>query len=221
MYSFGKVYLARPISASIHDLGSGTGSGTGSTSYNTMSNKSAATTPGSSGSFLGKPSQTGAPGTSAGALTVASHMQGNEVFAIKVLKKAEVDRRNQIQHTKTERNILALVKHRYILPLRCAFQTPEKLYLVTDYCNGGELFYHLKRMRRFTENMMRFYAVEISDAIVYLHKMGVIYRDLKPENILLDRYGHVKLIDFGLSKVSAVVDGWVYVCRGMYVYMYV
>ena len=105
-------------------------------------------------------------------LSVSNHLRGSEVFAVKVLKKMEVEKRNQVQHTKTERNILSIVSHRYILPLRCSFQTPERLYIVTDYCPGGELFYHLKRMRRFTENMMRFYAVEIIDALGYLHQMG-------------------------------------------------
>lgn len=125
------------------------------------------------------------------------------VYAIKVLRKSEVERRQQVQHTKNERQILAEVDHIYILPLRCAFQTQDKLFMVTDYCPGGELFFHLKRMRRFTESMMRFYAAEVAEAIYYLHHKGILYRDLKPENILLDSEGHVKLIDFGLSKMNA------------------
>ena len=69
----------------------------------------------------------------------------------KVLRKSEVVRRHQVEHTLTERSILATVKHRNILALRFAFQTEQKLYMVLDYCPGGELFFHLKKLRRFTE----------------------------------------------------------------------
>ena len=86
------------------------------------------------------------------------------------------------------------------MKLYYAFQTTEKLFLVLDYCPGGELFFHLSRYRRFQEPVARFYAAELMLAIGHLHKHGVIYRDLKPENVLLDAYGHVKLGDFGLAK---------------------
>jgi len=130
-----------------------------------------------------------------------SAVSSSEVYAMKVLSKAEVVRRHQVEHTKTERRILAEVSHPYILSLRFAFQTSSKLYLVTDYCPGGELFFHLKKVKSFSENTMRFYAAQISLALVYLHQRGIIYRDLKPENILLDRDGNCKLTDFGLSKI--------------------
>ena len=81
-----------------------------------------------------------------------------------------------------------------------AFQTQHKLYMVMDFLNGGELFYHLRRENRFNERRIKFYAAEIVCAIEDLHKAGVIYRDLKPENILLDSQGHIRLTDFGLSK---------------------
>ena len=69
------------------------------------------------------------------------------------------------------------------MKLRYAFQTRDKLYMVTDYCAGGELFFHLKRMRRFTEGMMRFYSAQIALALQHLHDNKVMYRDLKPENV--------------------------------------
>lgn len=89
--------------------------------------------------------------------------------------------------------------------LRYAFQSQAKLYLVLDFYQGGELFFHLKTMRRFTEQTARVYVGEIALALGYLHSLGVIYRDLKPENILLDPQGHVCLTDFGLAK--EVEDG--------------
>ncbi len=75
----------------------------------------------------------------------------SEVYAMKVLKKSEVIKRHQVEHTMTERMIMASIVHPFTLALRYAFQTADKLYMVTDYCQGGELFFHLKKLRRFTE----------------------------------------------------------------------
>lgn len=124
-----------------------------------------------------------------------------EVYAMKVLKKAEVEKRKQVEHTMSEREIMAMIRSKFVLRLRYAFQSPKKLYMVTDYCAGGELFFHLKKMRRLSEGMMRFYVAELSMALHHLHSHNIIYRDMKPENVLIDRFGHVKLTDFGLSKV--------------------
>ena len=93
-----------------------------------------------------------------------------------------------------------MMDHPFIVSLQFAFQTEDKLYLVLDFFNGGELFTHLKNQRRFTEPVAKFYAAEIFLAIEYLHSLKIIYRDLKPENILLDEDGHIRLCDFGLSK---------------------
>jgi serine/threonine protein kinase len=66
------------------------------------------------------------------------------------LKKSEVEKRKQVDHTMSERKIMAMIHCPFILRLRFAFQTNHKLFMVTDYCPGGELFFHLKKMRRFT-----------------------------------------------------------------------
>ena len=92
------------------------------------------------------------------------------------------------------------VKHPFVVSLHYAFQSPERIYFVLDFVNGGELFYHLRKKVRFTESQIKFYAAELILALDHLHNMGFIYRDIKPENILLDGDGHVKLTDFGLSK---------------------
>eukprot|EP00002_Diphylleia_rotans_P007484 TRINITY_DN1702_c0_g1_i1.p1 TRINITY_DN1702_c0_g1~~TRINITY_DN1702_c0_g1_i1.p1 ORF type:complete len:456 (+),score=85.60 TRINITY_DN1702_c0_g1_i1:55-1422(+) len=122
------------------------------------------------------------------------------VYAMKAIKKEEVISRNEIDHTMAEKNILASINHPFIVNLRYAFQTSEKLYLVLDFVNGGELFYHLQRERRFSEPRAKFYGAEIALALDYLHKRNIIYRDLKPENLLLDCYGHICMTDFGLCK---------------------
>lgn len=122
------------------------------------------------------------------------------IYAMKVLNKDNVIKRNQVEHTKTERSVLEYIRHPFIVTLRFAFQTKLKLYFVLDYCPGGELFFHLGRAGRFSENQARFYTAQIIMAIEYLHGLGVVYRDLKPENVLLDELGNIALTDFGLSK---------------------
>lgn len=123
------------------------------------------------------------------------------LYAMKVLRKDYIIKKNQIEHTKTERSVLGrAVHHPYIVGLNMAFQTADKLFLVLDYCPGGELFFHLGKVGRFPEERARFYAAQITLALEYVHKMDVIYRDLKPENVLLDQNGNVRLTDFGLSK---------------------
>eukprot|EP00544_Gedaniella_sp_CCMP2646_P014180 CAMPEP_0202483542 /NCGR_PEP_ID=MMETSP1361-20130828/2765_1 /ASSEMBLY_ACC=CAM_ASM_000849 /TAXON_ID=210615 /ORGANISM="Staurosira complex sp., Strain CCMP2646" /LENGTH=632 /DNA_ID=CAMNT_0049111845 /DNA_START=70 /DNA_END=1968 /DNA_ORIENTATION=+ len=135
-----------------------------------------------------------------GKVFLAKEKRSGTIFALKVLRKDFVVRRNQVEHTKTERSVLGYVDHPFIVGMKMAFQSKDKLYFVLDYCPGGELFYHLGRLGRFPEHQARFYAAEIVLAISYVHQLGIIYRDLKPENVLLDAEGHVRLTDFGLSK---------------------
>mmetsp|Transcript_47047 Transcript_47047/g.92598 ORF Transcript_47047/g.92598 Transcript_47047/m.92598 type:complete len:482 (+) Transcript_47047:112-1557(+) len=122
------------------------------------------------------------------------------IYAMKILKKRTIIAKNQVEHTKAERKILGALHHPFLVSMRYAFQTKEKLYLVLDYYNGGELFFHLKNQKRFPEAVARIYVGEIALALGHLHSLKFIYRDLKPENILLDDNGHVCLTDFGLSK---------------------
>lgn len=86
------------------------------------------------------------------------------------------------------------------MKLHYAFQTDSKLYFVMDFCNGGELFYHLRKDRKFSEKRACFYAAQMIEAIRCLHMQKIVYRDLKPENVLLDHAGNLKITDFGLSK---------------------
>ncbi|XP_042906252.1 serine/threonine-protein kinase Sgk2 isoform X3 [Parasteatoda tepidariorum] len=136
-----------------------------------------------------------------GKVLLAKHKVEHNVYAVKVLQKKMILKRNEKNHVMSERNVLLKnLHHPFLVGLHYAFQTPDKLYFVLDYVNGGELFFHLQRERYFQEPRARFYAAEITSAIGYLHSEGIIYRDLKPENILLDYQGHVVLTDFGLSK---------------------
>jgi len=125
----------------------------------------------------------------------------NKYFAMKILKKKFIEKNKQQFHVKTERKILEIIEHPFVAKLYYAFQNSEKLYLLTEYMPGGEMFYHLHKDIYFSEERTKFYISEIILALIYLHKNNIIYRDLKPENILLDEQGHIKLTDFGLSKI--------------------
>ena len=135
-----------------------------------------------------------------GKVTLVRKIANDKLYAMKVLSKPNIVRRKQVEHTRTERRILGKITHPFIVKLHYAFQTEKKLYFVLDYAAGGELFYHLSRMKKFPEHYAIFYAAEITLALEELHRNQIIYRDLKPENILFDNEGHVKLADFGLAK---------------------
>ncbi|KAF9998079.1 AGC protein kinase Gad8 [Modicella reniformis] len=126
----------------------------------------------------------------------------SRIYAMKILRKAHIISRSEVNHTLAERTVLAQINNPFIVPLKFSFQSPEKLYLVLAFVNGGELFHHLQREGRFSEERSRFYAAELLCALECLHKFNVVYRDLKPENILLDYTGHIALCDFGLCKLG-------------------
>jgi len=107
---------------------------------------------------------------------------------------------NYIKYAMTERNVLSYTHHPFIVRLNYAFQTKNKLYLILDYCPGGDLGKYLLRTGQLDENVARIYIAEIVLAIQYLHRREIIFRDLKPDNIVVDEDGHCKLTDFGLSK---------------------
>lgn len=125
------------------------------------------------------------------------------LYAMKVLDKSVIAQKGQVAHTKSERDILHEIRHPFIVCLHYAFQTERKLYMVTDYYPGGNLFAHVQRARRtggFEEPRAKFYAAELCLALDFLHQNSIVYRDLKLENILMDVDGHIVLTDFGLSK---------------------
>ncbi|KAH7947042.1 hypothetical protein HPB52_007473 [Rhipicephalus sanguineus] len=117
-----------------------------------------------------------------------------------------------------ERDILAEVRHPFVVKLHYAFQTEGKLYLILDFLKGGDLFTRLSKEVMFTEEDVKFYLAELALALDHLHGLGIIYRDLKPENILLDSDGHISLTDFGLSK-EALNDQKAYSFCGTIEYM--
>ncbi|KAI9824077.1 MAG: hypothetical protein M1832_002145 [Thelocarpon impressellum] len=126
----------------------------------------------------------------------------HRIYALKTIRKAHIISRSEVSHTLAERSVLAQINNPFIVPLKFSFQSPEKLYFVLAFVNGGELFHHLQKEQRFDINRSRFYTAELLCALECLHGFNVIYRDLKPENILLDYSGHIELCDFGLCKLD-------------------
>lgn len=125
----------------------------------------------------------------------------NEVVAVKIIPRNEMVKKNQTKHIKVERDILTKNKSEWIVKLKFAFQDDENLYLVMEFMPGGDLMSLLMQENIFSEQASRVYISELVLAIESLHSLNVIHRDLKPDNILIDRDGHIKLSDFGLSRI--------------------
>lgn len=135
-----------------------------------------------------------------GRVHLARSRYNGRFYAIKVLRKEQVVRMKQVEHTNSERAILEAVRHPFLVTLWGTFASPTFLFMVMDFVPGGELFSLLRRSQRFPAPVAKFYAAEVALAIDYLHRNGFIYRDLKPENILLSADGHLKITDFGFAK---------------------
>lgn len=121
-------------------------------------------------------------------------------YAMKVLNKNKILSQNLIKYVRVERNVLSITNHPFIVKLYFAFQTMNRLFLILEYCPGGDLSKHLLFEKKFCESRAKFYICEVLLALENLHKRNIIFRDLKPDNVVLDEEGHCKLTDFGLSK---------------------
>ena len=135
-----------------------------------------------------------------GKVLQVAHAASGRVYAMKVYSKAMLASQKQLAYTEGERCIMARLHHPYIVALRFAFQTRTRLFLISDYCAGGELFNALRKRGLLQEDAARIYLGQLVLALEHMHAEGVLHRDLKPENVLLDVEGHVAITDFGLSK---------------------
>lgn len=137
-----------------------------------------------------------------GEVRVCKHTETGEIVAIKKMKKEDMLSKNQIMHVRTEREILTSANNPWIVNLKYSFQDEMFLYLVMDFLPGGDLMSLLMKKDILTEDESRFYIAELVLSVESIHNMNCIHRDLKPDNILIDRFGHIQLSDFGLSKLA-------------------
>ncbi|XP_058055963.1 uncharacterized protein LOC131207368 [Anopheles bellator] len=126
----------------------------------------------------------------------------NKLYAIKVMQKTEMINKNMVSQVVTERNALALSRSPFCVTLYYSLQSITSVFLVMEYMVGGDLKSLLAMYGFFDENTARFYAAEICLALEYLHNHGIVHRDIKPDNMLVSATGHVKLTDFGLSRIE-------------------
>lgn len=126
---------------------------------------------------------------------------GQDVYAMKSLRKDVILDYDQVESTKLEKEILLQADHPFLVGMNYVFQTESKIFFVMRFVRGGELFMHLRNSTRFTEERAKFYSAQVALAIGHLHNKHIIYRDLKPENILMDQDGYICLTDFGLAKI--------------------
>ncbi|KAG5653034.1 hypothetical protein H0H81_002656 [Sphagnurus paluster] len=138
-----------------------------------------------------------------GSVFLAKKKATGDYYAIKVLKKADMIAKNQITNVKAERMILMKqAESPFVAKLYFTFQSKDNLYLVMEYLNGGDCAALIKSLGCLPEEWTKNYIAEVVLGLEYLHQRGVVHRDLKPDNLLIDHHGHLKLTDFGLSRIG-------------------
>ncbi|RKP18588.1 serine/threonine protein kinase 15, partial [Rozella allomycis CSF55] len=128
-------------------------------------------------------------------------------YAVKVISKRHMKSKADVERILLERNILAMVDNPFIVKLFYSFQTFDQLYMVMEYLNGGDLLSLLESAGHFGESWAQFYTAELVLAVEHLHSLGIVHRDIKPQNLLIDKRGHLKLADFGLSRMHNASSG--------------
>lgn len=136
-----------------------------------------------------------------GRVKLVQHVQSKATFALKCMSKQLICDNNLEDHVQSERNVMLMLDHPFILKLYNSFQDKLQVYLLIELALGGELFTHLKRRNLFEECDARFYIASVILAFEHIHEKNLVYRDLKPENLVLDADGYLKMIDFGLAKI--------------------
>ncbi|KAK2822213.1 hypothetical protein Q5P01_022278 [Channa striata] len=137
-----------------------------------------------------------------GAVFLVRHKETRQRFAMKKINRQNLILRNQIQQVFVERDILTFAENPFVVSMFCSFETRRHLCMVMEYVEGGDCANLLKNIGPLPVDMARMYFAETVLALEYLHNYGIVHRDLKPDNLLITSMGHIKLTDFGLSKIG-------------------
>merc|ERR1719158_781256 len=137
-----------------------------------------------------------------GAVYLVKHRESRQRFALKKINKHNLILRNQVEQVFAERDIMSFTDNPFVVSMFCSYETRKHLCMVMEYVEGGDCANLLKNMGPFPADMARFYFAETVLAVEYLHSFGIVHRDLKPDNLLITALGHIKLTDFGLSKMG-------------------
>ena len=151
-----------------------------------------------------------------GRVKLVQHQLSDNVFALKIMRKDDIVSFRQHKNVISEKNLLlACSSCAFIINLISTFNHPNKLYMLMEYVQGGELLTHMydrqdtvprSPLGGFDLNVVRFYGANIIIAFDFLASKGIVYRDLKPENLLIDKDGYIKVVDFGFAKVLPYTD---------------
>jgi protein kinase A len=131
----------------------------------------------------------------------AKYKQDGRMYAVKFMKKHEIIKLKQVDHINNEKRLMAQIDYPFVVNMMGYTKDDRYVYIVMECISGGELFTHLRRARKFSDEQSKFYAAQVAGAFAHIHSKNIIHRDLKPENILMCPNGYSKLTDFGFAKI--------------------
>ncbi|XP_045916763.1 cGMP-dependent protein kinase 1 [Micropterus dolomieu] len=150
------------------------------------------------GRYQGDPVTLGVGGF--GRVELMATVNNGKYYAMKRVSKKQIVAKRQEEHMLFEKKILQATQCDFIVRLYAAFKDTRYIYMVMEFCSGGEIWTKLKEVGRFDEPIVVFCTACVVEAYAYLHKKNIMYRDLKPENLMMDVKGYIKLVDFGFAK---------------------
>jgi len=136
-----------------------------------------------------------------GRVKFAKCKSDNKYYAVKFMKKAEIIKLKQVDHINNEKKLMSQISYPFVVNMHGYCRDDRFIYIIMESINGGEMFTHLRRAGKFTDEQSKFYSAQIGAAFAHIHSKNIIHRDLKPENILMMSNGYSKLTDFGFAKI--------------------
>jgi len=136
-----------------------------------------------------------------GRVKFSKYKQDGKYYAVKFMKKHEIIKLKQVDHINNEKRLMAQIDYPFVVNMMGYTKDDRFVYIVMECIGGGELFTHLRRARKFSDEISKFYAAQVAGAFAHCHSKNIIHRDLKPENILMCQNGYSKLTDFGFAKI--------------------